>query len=148
LEEKNKSYFRMPEGYGEGVASNPNDNALCSPTMTNTYNVVEKERPPELVKTVPSYGCGEVTNDSNPKYYNTMAVQPIRLMQLVLTDEEFVGYLKGNMIKYAMRANRKEGSDDKAKFYQYNEWKEQFELTGDISVKGESKSGSTCPPRV
>lgn len=52
-------------------------------------------------------------------HYKDMAVQPWELMESVLTHEEFVGYLKGNVIKYAMRAGRKEGSDDagKAKHY-------------------------------
>jgi hypothetical protein len=40
-------------------------------------------------------------------------------MEAVLTPEEFQGFLKGNIIKYAMRAGRKDGSDDagKAKHY-------------------------------
>jgi hypothetical protein len=48
-----------------------------------------------------------------------MPIQPWALMEAVLTPEEFQGFLKGNIIKYAMRAGRKEGSDDagKAKHY-------------------------------
>ena len=37
----------------------------------------------------------------------------------MLTHEEFVGYLKGNVIKYAMRAGRKDGSDDLGKARHY-----------------------------
>lgn len=52
-------------------------------------------------------------------HYKDMAIQPWELMEAVLTRAEFVGYLKGNVIKYAMRAGRKDGSDDlgKAKHY-------------------------------
>lgn len=52
-------------------------------------------------------------------HYKDMPIQPWALMEMVLTVEEFRGYLKGNIIKYAMRAGRKEGSDDagKAKHY-------------------------------
>ena len=53
-------------------------------------------------------------------HYKEMAVQPWTLMEAVLTHEEFVGYIKGNAIKYALRAGRKAGSDDdgeKAKHY-------------------------------
>ena len=52
-------------------------------------------------------------------HYKDMPIQPWALMETVLTVEEFRGYLKGNIIKYAMRAGRKEGSDDagKAKHY-------------------------------
>jgi hypothetical protein len=52
-------------------------------------------------------------------HYKDMAIQPWELMQAVLTHEEFVGFLKGNIIKYSLRAGRKDGSDDlgKAKHY-------------------------------
>jgi hypothetical protein len=52
-------------------------------------------------------------------HYKDMPVQPWELMQAVLTHEEFVGFLKGNIIKYSLRAGRKDGSDDagKAKHY-------------------------------
>ena len=52
-------------------------------------------------------------------HYKEMPVQPWAVMEAVLTREEFVGFLKGNVIKYSMRAGRKEGSDDagKAKHY-------------------------------
>jgi hypothetical protein len=52
-------------------------------------------------------------------HYKEMAVQPWELMESVLTHEEFVGYLKGNAIKYALRAGRKEGSDDLGKCRHY-----------------------------
>lgn len=54
-------------------------------------------------------------------HYKEMPVQPWDVMEAVLTKEEFVGYLKGNVIKYSMRAGRKEGSDDagKAMHYKY-----------------------------
>ena len=52
-------------------------------------------------------------------HYKEMPIQPWAVMESVLTPEEFRGFLKGNVIKYAMRAGRKEGSDDgnKAKHY-------------------------------
>lgn len=52
-------------------------------------------------------------------HYKEMPVQPWTLMEAILTPEEFRGYLKGSIIKYSMRAGRKEGSDDagKAKHY-------------------------------
>ena len=52
-------------------------------------------------------------------HYKDMAIQPWELMEAVLTHEEFVGYLKGNVIKYAMRAGRKDGSDDLGKARHY-----------------------------
>lgn len=53
------------------------------------------------------------------QHYKEMGVQPWEVMESVLTHEEFRGFLRGNVIKYAMRAGRKQGSDDagKAKHY-------------------------------
>jgi hypothetical protein len=54
-------------------------------------------------------------------HYKDMPVQPWAVMQAVLTRDEFLGFLKGNIIKYSMRAGRKDGSDDagKAKHYMH-----------------------------
>lgn len=53
------------------------------------------------------------------QHYKEMGVQPWAVMEAVLTPEEFRGFLCGNVIKYAMRAGHKAGSDDagKAKHY-------------------------------
>ncbi len=45
-------------------------------------------------------------------HYKEMAVEPWALMEAVLTEEEFIGFLKGNAIKYALRAGRKPGAHD------------------------------------
>ena len=52
-------------------------------------------------------------------HYKDMSVQPWAVMELVLTSEEFEGFLKGNIIKYSMRDGKKAHSDDagKAKHY-------------------------------
>ena len=44
-------------------------------------------------------------------HYKDMGVQPWDVMQSVLTPEEFRGFLKGNIIKYAMRQGRKDSDD-------------------------------------
>ncbi len=65
-----------------------------------------------------------VTADSRQvggSHYKDMPMQPWAVMQAVLTPEEFRGYLKGNVIKYAMRAGRKEGSDDAGKAQHYRQ---------------------------
>jgi hypothetical protein len=48
-------------------------------------------------------------------------------MESVLTPEEFVGFLKGNVIKYAMRAGRKEGTDDAEKARHYAQKLAEFQ---------------------
>jgi hypothetical protein len=54
-------------------------------------------------------------------HYKDMAVQPWTVMQAVLTQDEFVGFLKGNIIKYGMRSGRKDGTDDSGKLQHYLE---------------------------
>ena len=40
-------------------------------------------------------------------HYKDMPIQPWDVMEAVLSDDEFIGFLKGNVIKYAMRAGHK-----------------------------------------
>lgn len=52
------------------------------------------------------------------QHYKDMGIQPWAVMEVVLTHEEFVGYLKGNVIKYAMRQGKKDSDDaNKARHY-------------------------------
>jgi hypothetical protein len=51
-------------------------------------------------------------------HYKDMTIQPWAVMEAVLTHEEFVGFLKGNIIKYSLRQGKKDSPDaDKAKHY-------------------------------
>ena len=52
-------------------------------------------------------------------HYKEMPIQPWHVMESVLTHAEFVGFLKGKIIKYSMRAGRKDGSDDAGKAQHY-----------------------------
>jgi hypothetical protein len=52
-------------------------------------------------------------------HYKDMPVQPWTVMEAVLSHEEFIGFLKGNVIKYSMRQGRKDGTDDAAKAKHY-----------------------------
>ena len=52
------------------------------------------------------------------QHYKEMGVQPWDVMEAVLSRDEFIGFLKGNIIKYGMRQGRKDGNDgDKALHY-------------------------------
>jgi hypothetical protein len=51
-------------------------------------------------------------------HYRDMKVQPWNVMESILTKEEFLGFIKGNIIKYSMRQGRKDSNDaDKAIHY-------------------------------
>ena len=59
-------------------------------------------------------------------HYKDMPIQPWHIMEAVLTHEEFVGFLKGNIIKYSLRAGRKDGSDDAGKAKHYMQKLKEF----------------------
>ena len=68
------------------------------------------------------------------KHYHG-AVEPIEIMQSILTPDEFKGFLKGNAIKYAFRAGRKAGESaekDKTKFLVYSNWLQNYQDKGTI----------------
>jgi hypothetical protein len=44
-------------------------------------------------------------------HYKEMGIPPWDVIEAVLTHEEFVGFLKGNIIKYAMRQGLKDSND-------------------------------------
>ena len=52
-------------------------------------------------------------------HYKDMPIQPWDVMEAILTTEEFIGFLKGNVIKYSLRAGRKQDSDDANKARHY-----------------------------
>lgn len=64
-------------------------------------------------------------------HYVDMMIQPWDVMESILTQEEFIGFLKGNIIKYSMRAGRKDGSDDAAKALHYIQKLREISLDDD-----------------
>lgn len=51
-------------------------------------------------------------------HYKDMGIQPWEVMKAILTKEEWLGYLKGNVIKYGMRQGKKDSDDaNKARHY-------------------------------
>lgn len=56
-------------------------------------------------------------------HYQQAAVQPIEYMQMVLTPDEFIGFLKGNILKYTARCGHKDlPAKEAAKIEQYSIW--------------------------
>lgn len=52
-------------------------------------------------------------------HYTSKAVQPWEAMQAWMTQEEFTGFLRGNVIKYIARCNEKGGIEDLKKARHY-----------------------------
>lgn len=63
--------------------------------------------------------------DYYDKHYQS-AHQPIEVMQANMTHDEFVGFLKGNIIKYVCRLGKKDDLEKEvAKIKRYAEWLER-----------------------
>lgn len=55
---------------------------------------------------------------TNSKHYETLNIQPWEIMEANFTTEEFIAYLKGNIIKYTLRSKGQDLSDaEKIKHY-------------------------------
>lgn len=66
---------------------------------------------------------------SGGSHYKYMPVQPLEVMRTTFTEAEYRGYLKGNIIKYSMRAGRKPGvpaESDAAKMAHYADLLAEF----------------------
>lgn len=95
-------------------------------------NTIPQVTPFDANVTIDAKGNYHIEDASAPnaKYYDEhyasmVGLEPIELMQLVLSPAEFIGFLKGNIIKYSMRAGKKQGEaaeKDVAKAKRYIEW--------------------------
>lgn len=57
---------------------------------------------------------------NSPSHYNKGGVECIQAIESMLTPEEFIGYLRGNSLKYRWRFRYKNGIEDlyKARWYE------------------------------
>ena len=60
---------------------------------------------------------------ASPDYYQVTTEQPIQIMREIMSQDEFIGFLWGNIIKYSMRMKRKDNPVSEAKkIKQYATW--------------------------
>ena len=60
---------------------------------------------------------------ASPDYYQVTTEQPIQIMREIMSNDEFIGFLWGNIIKYSMRMKRKDNPVSEAKkIKQYATW--------------------------
>lgn len=65
----------------------------------------------------------ELTDNVNhPAHYTAGGIETIAFIRAKLTPEEFVGYCKGNALKYVSRARLKGGDEDLRKAAVYLGW--------------------------
>jgi hypothetical protein len=62
-------------------------------------------------------------NVNSPQHYNQnhKGIECIDAMEAMLSPEEFVGYLRGNILKYSWRYPYKNGAEDLAKANWYKD---------------------------
>lgn len=84
---------------------------------------------PDLV--MEAFKMNDVTRQS---HYMRLNIQPLMLMFNDLSKDEFKGYLKGNIIKYVLRAEMKGGNEDYAKAAFYAKLLDEFVRTGKITL--------------
>lgn len=77
--------------------------------------------------------------DKDTKYHDThyksCAIEPIEVMQVLLSKEQFKGFLLGNALKYRLRAGHKDNAlSDIDKAVRYEQWLKEFEETGEITL--------------
>ena len=65
---------------------------------------------------------GVVVEEHYDEHYKSEH-QPIEVMQANMTNDELIGFLRGNIIKYALRFGRKDDTQkEAAKIKRYAEW--------------------------
>lgn len=64
-------------------------------------------------------------------HYRNGEVECIEAIRSALSEEEFKGFCKGNILKYVWRESHKGGADDLRKAYDYLMWLIGTELLSD-----------------
>jgi hypothetical protein len=65
----------------------------------------------------------------SPEHYKNQKIQPIQYLNVSMP-----GFLRGNVIKYISRYDKKNGLDDLKKAKVYLDWLIQYTENGDIKV--------------
>lgn len=67
--------------------------------------------------TVPS-----IKDATSPDHYKKGGIDVITILKAKISPEEFKGFCKGNILKYVMRADHKNGVEDLKKARVYLDW--------------------------
>lgn len=115
-----------PHKQSVNVADNPD--ILCSLDRV----VIEAQTAREVVEKTVEQRLQEEHFDEH--YHDK--VQPLEIMQEIMTPEEFRGFLFGNIIKYSCRCGKKdEPQKEFAKLRRYREWYDKAVLCEHIDPR-------------
>ena len=76
---------------------------------------------------------------NKPAHYNTGGIECIEAMEAMLSTEEFIGYLRGNGLKYRWRFRYKNGIEDLRKAEWYDKKLMSFILDNNITIEGNNR---------
>lgn len=85
--------------------------------MTTDWTQEEEEVMQKMLHNANGISADDI--QAGGSHYKDMSVQPWTVMEALLSRDEFIGYLKGNLIKYGMRQGKKD-SPDAEKWHHYN----------------------------
>ena len=88
--------------------------------MKKKLKEVEEKSKEQTVKYLSGKNKEEQDMVNHPEHYNQGTIECIDAIEAMLSQEEFVGYLRGNSLKYRWRFRYKNGIEDlrKAEWYE------------------------------
>jgi hypothetical protein len=69
------------------------------------------------------------------KHYASKGIQPIEVMCVNFSHDAFKGFLEGNILKYTMRNELKDGIRDLEKIRTYADWLAEYVRDGGITIQ-------------
>lgn len=103
----------------------PDSTELIEPDDSPDDTYVERDYRPDV-----RFPAFQEDNVNHPQHYKHGEIETIDIIRMSLTPEEFQGFLKGNVLKYQLRAPFKHATPEedykKAKYY-YDEYREVAE---------------------
>ena len=113
-------YLNDWSGLAKVIWQRDQDEPFLTPetTLNDQYAEIEKVR--QALK----------DNVNHPSHYADSAIECIDAMEAMMTPEQFIGYLRGNLFKYQWRYEKKNGIEDLKKAQWYLE-----KLTAKIAEK-------------
>ena len=76
-----------------------------------------------------------VIDVAHQSHYEDQREQPIEYMEKSMPHDQFIGFLKGNIIKYVSRFEKKDGVRDLEKAKVYTTWLIEYIKDGKIKVR-------------
>lgn len=128
------NWVEIPDGaeiafrnlYGDGIGFTTSDwmtewssmhnrktKRLCPLNYEYKKNIIWQRHAQPLIDDEPK------DNVNHPNHYASSSIECIDAMQAMLTPEQFIGYLRGNIFKYQWRYENKNGAEDLEKSQWY-----------------------------